>query len=101
MLTQAHIYIKGDVIGVGFRAWIKIQSKITDVHGWVRNTHDKGDLFGPGGGVEAVLQGEQEAINKLIDIIKQGSTIAHVEDVEIIWQKPKEMYETFEIKPSV
>ena len=101
MLTQAHIYIKGDVIGVGFRAWTKVQSKITGVHGWIRNTHDKEDLFGRGGGVEAVLQGEQDAVNKLIEIIKQGSSIAHVEEVEVIWQEPKEMFETFEIKPSV
>lgn len=101
MRTQAHVYIKGDVIGVGFRAWTKIQGKITGVSGWVRNTHDKEDLFGAGGGVEAVFQGEQEAVNKLIEIIKKGSSIAHVEEVEVIWQEPKELYETFEIKPSV
>lgn len=27
MLKQIHVYIKGDVIGVGFRAWTKIQGE--------------------------------------------------------------------------
>lgn len=101
MLTQAHVYIKGDVIGVGFRAWIKIQAKITGVQGWTRNTHDKEDIFGAGGGVEAVFQGEEDAVKKLIELMKQGSAISHVEDVEVIWQEPKEMFETFEIRASV
>ena len=37
MLKQVHLYIKGSVIGVGFRAWTKIQAKIVGVTGWVRN----------------------------------------------------------------
>ncbi len=98
MLIQVHVYIKGDVIGVGFRAWVKIQAKIAGVHGWVRNSHDKEDVFGAGGGVEAVLQGEEENVKKLIEIFKQGSAISHVEEVEIIHQEPKEMFESFEIR---
>ncbi|PIV70970.1 acylphosphatase, partial [Candidatus Roizmanbacteria bacterium CG17_big_fil_post_rev_8_21_14_2_50_39_7] len=27
-MKQVHVYIKGDVIGVGFRAWTKIQAKM-------------------------------------------------------------------------
>lgn len=101
MRTQVHVYIKGDVIGVGFRAWTKIQAKIHHVSGWIRNNHDKEDIFGQGGGVEAVFQGEEEAIKKMIEIVKKGPQISHVEDVELIWQEPKELYETFEIKPTV
>lgn len=95
------MYIKGDVVGVGFRAWTKIQAKITGIHGWVRNTHDKEDIFGAGGGVEAVFQGEEEHVNKMIEILKKGSAISHVEDVEVMWQEPKEIYEIFEIRPTV
>ena len=46
MLKQAHLYIIGDVIGVGFRAWTKIQAKINGVTGWVRNNFERADIFG-------------------------------------------------------
>ncbi len=98
MLKQIHIYIKGDVIGVGFRAWTKIQAKVNLVSGWVKNTFNNPNIFGNGGGVEALLQGEEGNINKLLDIIKKGSPISRVEGVEVFFQEPKEMFEGFEIK---
>lgn len=97
MLKQVYIYIKGDVIGVGFRAWTKIQAKVHSVSGWVRNCFDKPDVFGPGGGVEALFQGEEENVNKILEVVKKGPPISRVDDVEILWQKPKEVYEGFEI----
>ena len=90
MLKQAHLYIKGDVIGVGFRAWAKIQAKIIGVAGWVRNHED--------GFVETVIQAEEDKIDKLIEILKKGPPVAHIDGVEIIWIEPKEMLEGFEIK---
>lgn len=98
MLKQVHLYIKGDVIGVGFRAWTKIQAKMHSVTGWVKNTFDKLDVFGPGGGVEALLQGEEDNVNKILEVIKKGSPISRVEDVETFWQEPKEIFENFEIR---
>lgn len=98
MLKQVHLYIKGDVIGVGFRAWTKIQAKIIGVFGWVRNNYDRTDLFGAGGGVEALIQGEEEKINQIIKLVKQGPPVSRVEDVEVFWQEPKEIYESFEIR---
>jgi Acylphosphatases len=98
MVKQAHLYIKGDVIGVGFRAWTKIQAKILGVCGWVRNVYDKPEIFGVSGGVEAVIQGEQEKLEKMIEFLKQGSPVSRVEDVEIFWQTPKENFDGFEIR---
>lgn len=98
MLKQAHIYIKGDVIGVGFRAWTKIQSKINSINGWVRNTFEKPDIFGPNGGVEALIQGEEEKIDTMLEELKKGPPVARVDDVEIFWQEPKEIYNEFEIR---
>jgi acylphosphatase len=98
MLKQAHVYIKGDVIGVGFRAWTKIQAKITGVTGWVRNNFERQDIFGSSGGVEAQLQGEEETLKTIIDVIKMGSPVSRVTEVEVIWQDAKEMFEGFEIK---
>ncbi len=97
MLKQAHVYIKGDVIGVGLRAWTKIQAKMHSVTGWVKNTFTKSDVFGPGGGVEALLQGEEDSVNKTLEVIKKGSPVSRVDDVEIFFQEPKEIFEGFEI----
>ncbi|MFA5136049.1 MAG: acylphosphatase [Patescibacteria group bacterium] len=98
MIRQTHLYIKGDVIGVGFRAWTKIQAKIFGVRGWVKNSFDKKNIFGAGGGVEALLQGEDEVLQKMILIIKEGSPVSRVEDVEVYEQEITEIYEGFEIR---
>lgn len=98
MLKQAHIYIKGDVIGVGFRAWTKIQAKIKGVTGWVRNNMERPEIFGPSGGVEAQIQGDEEKINSMVESLKKGPPVSRVEGVEIIWQDAKEIFEGFDIK---
>ena len=64
MLKQVHLYIKGDVIGVGFRAWTKIQAKIIGVTGWVKNVDDDW--------VEAQIQGEGETVKQIIELIKKA-----------------------------
>ncbi len=98
MLKQAHIYVKGDVIGIGFRAWTKIQAKLNSITGWVKNSFNKPDIFGSGGGVEALIQGEEQNTNNMIAELKKGSSVARVDDVEIFWQEPKEILDGFEIK---
>jgi len=98
MLKQAHLFVKGDVIGVGFRAWTKIQAKINDVSGWVRNNYERFDLFGKTGGVEAQIQGDEEKVRLMIEAIKKGPAVSHVHDVEVIWQDPKEIIQGFEIR---
>ncbi len=99
--VRAHIYIKGDVVGVGFRAWTKIQAKIHGITGWVRNNHEKTDIFGAGGGVEAVLSGDSEQVKKFIETIRKGSPISHVSEVDVLWLEPNKKYNEFEIHPTI
>lgn len=98
MLKQAHLFVKGDVIGVGFRAWTKIQAKIIGVTGWVRNNHERPEMFGSQGGVEAQIQGEDSKVDAMIDAIKKGAPVSRVTDVEVIWIEPREILEGFEIR---
>ncbi len=98
MLKQAHVYIKGDVIGVGFRAWTKIQAKIIGVSGWVKNSHDGLGVFKIGGEVEVVIQGEEEKVNKIIGLFKKGPPVSRVDEIELYWQDPKEIFEGFKVK---
>ncbi|MEK7597071.1 MAG: acylphosphatase [Patescibacteria group bacterium] len=89
MLKQVHLYIKGDVIGVGFRAWTKIQAKIVGVTGWVRNVD--------GDWVEAQIQGEEKKVKQIIELMKKGPPVSHASDVQIFWQEPKEVFDEFKI----
>lgn len=98
MLKQAHLYIKGDVIGVGFRAWVKIQAKINGAKGWVRNNFENEHIFGKSGGVEVLLQAEDDVIKKMIELVKEGSPVSRVDDVEVYWQEPREIFEEFEMR---
>lgn len=97
-MTQAHIYIIGDVIGVGFRAWTKIHAKHNNIKGWIRNAYHNQEVFGKGGGVEAIFQGDTFAINTMIELIKKGPTVSRVDDVEVYWQTPTEIFSDFEIR---
>jgi acylphosphatase len=100
MLTQVRLYVKGDVVGVGFRAWTKIQAKKTGACGWARNVFNKPEMFGPTGGVEVLLQGENRVVLDTIDYIKEGSPISRVDDVEVIYESPVETLQGFEILKS-
>jgi acylphosphatase len=97
-MKQVHVYIKGDVIGVGFRAWTKIQAKMVGVSGWVRNVFEHPDKFGPGGGVEVVFQGEDDKVEEMVARVKDGPPVARVDDVETYFQHIKEVFEGFQIR---
>jgi len=98
MLKQIHVYIKGDVIGVGFRAWTKIQAKIVGVSGWVRNVYDRPHEFGVGGGVETVIQGTEEKVEKMLELLKKGPPVSRVDHLDVFRQEAKEIMDAFEIK---
>lgn len=100
MLTQAHIYVKGDVTKVGFRGHMYMKAKECSVTGYAQNVYNHPDIFGPHGGVEVVLQGEEESVKDMIDYMKEGSTLSRVDDIEIRFEDPKETFNEFFIKKS-
>ena len=68
-----HVTIIGRVQGVLFRAWTAEQAKALGVNGWVRNT--------PDGSVEAHLQGDRWAVQRLIELLHRGPPSAVVDKV--------------------
>jgi acylphosphatase len=96
-MKQVHVYIKGDVVGVGFRAWTKIQAKLLDIKGWVRNVHNRPETFGPSGGVEALFQGEDEKVDEIVKLVTKGPPVARVDEIETFPQEAKELLTSFEI----
>jgi acylphosphatase len=88
--VRAHVYISGIVQGVFFRANTKRVADRLGVKGWVRNLID--------GRVEAVFEGDKEAVNKIIEWCKTGPPLARVDNVEVHWEPYKGEFEEFSIR---
>ncbi len=63
----------GRVQGVGYRFFAERAARECEVRGWVRNL--------PDGSVETVAEGEEEAIARYFDRLRQGPRGARVERV--------------------
>lgn len=98
MKSQVHVYIAGDVIGVGYRAWASVQARIFHVQGWIRNNFTNHTVFGDHGGVEGVFQGTKENLELYLKVLEQGPSICRVDHIEAYWQEPKEVFTGFEIR---
>lgn len=89
-LVQAHVYVTGRVQGVNFRYYTRQQAFELGVSGWVRNVRD--------GRVEALFQGDEEQVRKILNWCERGPPSARVVDIEIDWQELSETLSDFEIR---
>ena len=90
MKKRAHVYIKGRVQGVFFRATTKKRANDLGITGWVKNL--------PDGRVEAVFEGEEETIEEMIGFCHEGPSSAVVKDVEIEWEEYEGDFSGFKVK---
>lgn len=79
--------ISGDVIGVGFRAFVLRGARDQSCTGWVKNTKDKQ--------VEVVAEGEK--LDEFIKRCRRGPDIAWVQNVEVSWHKATGEFPSFEV----
>jgi acylphosphatase len=79
MKLNVHVVVSGQVQGVWFRASTKQKAEELGLTGWVRNN--------PNGCVEAIFEGEEELVNKIIDWCYNGPPMAKVDNVEVKKQK--------------
>lgn len=75
MVVARHYVIRGRVQGVGFRFYTEDAAHREGLSGYVRNTYD--------GGVEARVEGEQEAVERFERAIRRGPPAARVESCEV------------------
>lgn len=78
---RRRVVISGRVQGVFFRDSLQRLAGQHGVSGWARNT--------PEGTVEAVFEGEPEAVARLVSFAELGPLEAHVEGVEVFEEEPK------------
>ena len=70
-----HVRVTGRVQGVFFRVWAQGQARELGVSGWIRNC--------PDGSVEAHLGGDENAVVRMIERMRQGPANARVEHVDV------------------
>ncbi len=86
----AHVYVSGMVQGVSFRYYTMQAAAHLSITGWVRNL--------PDGRVEAVFEGEQEDLDRMLAWCREGPRSARVEQVEILPQAWTGEFESFRIR---
>lgn len=89
-MKRVHVYIEGKVQGVFFRDSTRKQAERLGVEGWVRNL--------PDGRVEAVFEGQGEAVDELLTWAQTGPARARVERLEVDEQEPEGAFDGFEIR---
>jgi acylphosphatase len=73
-MRTRQIRVNGRVQGVGFRDALRDEATRLGVRGWVRNRAD--------GSVEALLQGDDAAVDRLVAWARRGPPLARVSTLE-------------------
>ncbi|MFC7027798.1 acylphosphatase [Halomicroarcula sp. GCM10025324] len=87
--TRAHVFVSGRVQGVYYRATTRETARERGVDGWVKNLDD--------GRVEAVFEGEEAAVEAMVEFCHEGSERAEVTDVDVTYRDPEGL-DGFEVR---
>lgn len=79
-MIRVHIWVKGRVQNVGFRAHVEYHALQIGVLGWVRNVDNDG--------VETVAEGTRAQVERFIEIVKQGPHLSRVDEAKIEYEEP-------------
>jgi acylphosphatase len=80
-VIRRRVVVRGQVQGVFFRDTCRREARSRHVAGWVRNNHD--------GTVEAVFEGDPDAVTTLVDWAHQGPSGAYVTSVQVTEEEPE------------
>jgi acylphosphatase len=72
--SAIRLRIAGRVQGVGYRAWVEREARLRGLRGWVRNRRD--------GSVEALVIGDDQAVEAMVAACRRGPRLAGVTDIE-------------------
>jgi acylphosphatase len=84
------VIVYGRVHGVFFRDFTRRQAWDLGLTGFVRNL--------PDGTVEAVAEGQQDALEELLERIKMGPSGAQVDNVDFSWSDHRGEFDRFEVR---
>lgn len=90
MAKRAHVFVSGKVQGVYYRSYAEDAARRLGVRGWIRNLSD--------GRVEAVFEGEDDAVEDMIRWCWQGSPMSRVDKVEVEWEPYRGEFQDFSVR---
>ena len=88
-MQRRRVVVQGHVQGVFFRETTKRRALSRAVAGWVRNR--------PDGTVEAVFEGERDAVEALVAYAREGPRGSRVDRVDVEAEEPEGL-SAFEIR---
>jgi acylphosphatase len=88
-MERIHLIISGDVIGVGFRAWVLRQARSKRLTGWVKNRDDNC--------VEIIAEGLKTMLQEFIIDCQKGPEVANVDNVMITWDTASGEFDNFSV----
>ena len=93
-LQRVHVWVKGRVQGVGFRAHVQYSARqIGGVTGWVGNVgYDT---------VETVGEGERVNLERFIDAVKAGPRGSQVDESNVEWENATGEFGDFQMRRSM
>ena len=83
--------VRGRVQAVGFRQFVWSRAARLGVTGWVRNGGD-------GRSVEVEAEGPVDALERLLELLREGPFGARVDDVQVSWSEEPQGHTTFEVR---
>jgi acylphosphatase len=89
-MRRLHLFISGRVQGVAFRHYTVKTARSLNLSGWVRNLDD--------GRVEAVLEGDDAAVDIMLAWCRRGPPSAHVRHVDVQEEPFSGQFEDFSIR---
>ena len=79
--VRRRVVVHGNVQGVFFRDSTQKEARSHGVAGWVRNRDD--------GAVEAVFEGDEQAVAALVEFCRSGPSHADVDRVDVEDEEPE------------
>lgn len=92
-VIRVHIWVKGRVQNVGFRAHVEYHALQIGVLGWVRNIGSDT--------VETVAEGTRTQIAEFIKSVKQGPRASHVDEARMEFEPLTGQLTGFDVKKSM
>ena len=90
--VRVHIWVKGRVQGVGFRAFVVSSAELIGVFGWVRNLGWNT--------VECVAEGSRAQVDQFIHALKTGPRASRVDESQVEEETLTGEFSAFEMRSS-
>jgi len=86
-VKRVRVRVEGLVQGVGFRYFIWRHARELGLRGFVKNMDD--------GSVLIVAEGEEEAVERIVELARRGPPAAIVESVDVVYEEPRGEFTRF------